>query len=187
MIASTTLRHWLCALVLLCMAFACGRAWGQPPVQASDVKAAYLQKFPGFVDWPPDAFANSTSPFVMGVAGSEPVFGDLLDAARAGRRVLGRPIEVRQVAAGALPRGLHVLFIGREAAAEAATLVAEARTSHVLVVTDLPTGLQLGAALNFVEADGRVRFEAAPAAARRFDLKLGSALLSVAMRVVEEP
>jgi hypothetical protein len=164
-----------------------GRVAGEPPLPAATVKAAYLQKFPGFVDWPADAFANAGAPFVVGVAGAEAVFADLLDAARAGRRIQGHALEVHQVSAGALPRGLHLLYIGREAANDAPALVADTRGAHLLLVTDLPSGLQLGAAINFVESDGRVRFEAAPAAARRAELKLSSALLSVATRVVEEP
>ena len=79
-----------------------------------------------------------------------------------------------------------MLFIGKDAAAEIAPLIDEARRGHVLVVTDAPDGLKAGAAIDFVHIDGRLRFEASPAAARRADLQLGSNLLSVAARVVEE-
>jgi hypothetical protein len=38
--------------------------------------------------------------------------------------------------------------------------------------------------LNFIAIDGKVRFEAAPAAAERVGLKLGARLLAVAERVL---
>lgn len=190
MTALTVPRRW--PRVVLALMFAFGLSLppvdggADAPVAPATVKAAYLQKFPGFVDWPPDAFASAGAPFVIGVAGAEAVLSELLAAARAGRRIQGRALEVHPVSPGALPHVLHLLYVGREAAGEAPALLADARATHALLVTDLPEGLQLGAALNFVESDGRVRFEAAPGAARRADLRLGSALLSVATRVVEE-
>jgi hypothetical protein len=168
------------------LALAPARATPEAALPAATVKAAYLQKFPGYVEWPSDAFTSASAPFVIGVAGSEAVFADLIDASRTGRRIQGRAIEVHQVGAGAPPRGLHLLYIGRDAAGDVTALTADLRGTHTLLVTDLPSGLQLGAAINFVENDGRVRFEAAPAAARRAELKLGSPLLSVATRVMED-
>ena len=54
----------------------------------------------------------------------------------------------------------------------------------ILAVTDAPTGLADGGALNFVPVQGRVRFEASLPAAERAGLRLSSRLLAVAERVV---
>jgi hypothetical protein len=53
-------------------------------------------------------------------------------------------------------------------------------------VTDIPDGLKAGATIDFVQIDGRLRFEASLTAARRADIRLSSNLLSVAAKVVEE-
>jgi hypothetical protein len=103
-----------------------------------------------------------------------------------GRLVLGRPVEARLITADSVPADMHVLFIGRSAAGDAGRLVDDARRAHMLIVTDIADGLQVGAVLDFVEVDGRLRFEASLAAARRSDIKLSSKLLSVAAKVVEE-
>jgi hypothetical protein len=160
-------------------------ARGQAAVEEEVVEAAYLQKFPGFVDWPADVFRTPASPIVIGVAGAPRVLEELAKIAR-GRRVLGRPVEAKAVSAGDPIRDVHVLFVGAGAAAEAKALLDEARQGHVLTVTDLPAGLKAGAVLDFVRIDGRLRFEASLAAARRAEVKLSSRLLSVASRVVDE-
>ena len=166
-------------------ALATAGAQAQVPIEEAVVEAAYLHKFPGFVDWPPDAFKTPDSPIVIGVAGAPRVLEELVKVAR-GRLVLGRPVEARAVSAADPPRDIHVLFIGKEGAGEAKVLMEEARKVHVLTVTDLPAGLKAGAVLDFVQVDGRLRFEASLGAAHRADVKLSSRLLSVASRVVEE-
>ncbi len=162
-------------------------AHAQAPAQVSEeaVEAAYLHKFPGFVEWPAEAFKTPTSPIVIGLAGAPRVLDELTKLAR-GRLVLNRPVETRAVDPKELPPDLHVLFIGKVAATDARRLIAEARRAHMLVVTDLPEGLNAGGVLDFVRIDGRLRFEASLPAANRTGVKLSSKLLSVASKVVEE-
>jgi hypothetical protein len=176
-------QRLLCVVALAVLAMAVARA--QDPVEEAVVEAAYLHKFPGFVDWPADAFKTPDSPIVIGVAGAPRVLEELTKIAR-GRLVLGRPVEARGISAADSPHDLHVLFVGRDGSAEAKVLLEEARKAHVMTVTDLPGGLKAGAVLEFVQVDGRLRFEASLTAARRADVKLSSRLLSVAARVVEE-
>jgi hypothetical protein len=160
-------------------------ALAQAPLDEESVEAAYLHKFPGFVDWPAEAFKTTSSPIVIGLAGAPKVFDELTRIAR-GRLVLGRPVEARLVDTDTLPADMQVLFIGKSAAADAARLIDAARRAHMLVVTDMSDGLKAGAVLDFVEIDGRLRFEASLPAAHRADLRLSSKLLSVAAKVVEE-
>jgi hypothetical protein len=174
-------RLWLAAMLLV-LRF--GPAQAQVPVPEAAVKAAYLHKFPGYVEWPPGVFNTKTSAVVVGVVGADSVLAELTQIAF-GHPVQGRPVEARAVARGALPRDLNILFIGRDAAADATALMAELRDQHVLVVTEMLNGLTLGAALNCVVLQGRVRFEASMPAAESAGLKLSSGLLRVASRVVE--
>jgi hypothetical protein len=153
-------------------------------VTADEVKAAYLHKFVGFVDWPAAAFPTPSTPFVVAVAGAEGV-ADALARVVAGRPVLGRPMVVRRVARTSdVSRDVHVLFVGVDAWHELATWVAAVQQRPVLLVTDAPHGLESGAALAFVQVDERVRFEAAPGAADQNGLRLNARLLAVAERVI---
>ena len=176
--------------VLRIASAAFGATWlaagAQAPVRPEAVEAAYLHKLPGFVEWSPQAFAGSSSPIVVGVAGAPAVLDELVRIAK-GRLVVGRAVEAQAVAgAASMPRDLHVLFIGAEAATSARALVEAARARHALIVTDLPDGLEAGAAVEFVQVDGRLRFEISLAAARKCELKLSSQLMSVAWKVRED-
>ena len=164
----------------------CLSARAQPPVRPEAVEAAYLHKLPGFVEWPAQAFATPASPIVVGVAGAPVVLEELVRIAK-GRLVVGRSVEARAIDIAAdVPRELHVLYIGAGAARSARSLVETARTRHALIVTDLPDGLAAGAAVQFVQVDGRLRFEISLAGARKCDLKLSSQLMGVAWKVAED-
>jgi hypothetical protein len=151
---------------------------------ADEVKAAYLYRFIGYVEWPPRVFTSAQSPIVIGVVGADAVLADL-DGLVKGRTAEGRPVSVRELARDAPLEGIHVLFISKDVIAPRSWLQ-RARENSVLVVTESPQGLAGGGVLNFVLADHRVRFEASLAAAEQSGLKLSSRLLAVASRVVTE-
>ena len=175
--------RWLGGLAVA--VFAAVNVHAQLPVAEDAVEAAYLHKFPGFVEWPADAFKTASTPIVIGLVGAPRVLDELTKIAR-GRLVLGRPVEARAVVGAELPRDLQVLFISKDAAGDVPSIIDQARRAHMLVVTDLPEGLKTGAVIDFVQIDGRLRFEASLPAAHRADLKLSSNLLSVAAKVIEE-
>ena len=168
------------------MAALAARAGAQPAAPTADqVKAAYLHKFAGYVDWPPKAFADPATPLVIGVVGAATVFAELARLVP-GRAVHGRTVELRHLPAkGPAAADVHIVFVGRDVGVDAtAAVVAAYRGRPVLTVTDVPHGLDNGGILNFVEVDKRVRFEAAPAVAELGGLRLSSRLLAVAERVV---
>ena len=93
--------------------------------------------------------------------------------------VLTNSLERTDVAAD-----VHIVYVGKEVGAEAAAgIVAAYRGKPVLTVTDVPRGIDAGAALNFVQSDKRVRFDAAPTVAEQSGLHLSSRLLAVAEKV----
>lgn len=155
-------------------------AGAEEALEAS-VKAAYLYKFLGYVDWPAGTFASPDAPHVVGVVGADDVHAELLRLV-AGRQVNGRGLVVKRIASGDSLDGLQVLYIGR--AARASALLPQLAGRPVLAVTDVPSGLVEGSALNFVLVQGRVRFEASLPAAERAGIKLSARLLAVAERVV---
>ena len=142
------------------------------------VKAAFLYKFLGYVDWPAAVLPAAESPLVVGVVGADAINAELR-AIAVGRHVNGRPILTRRLTPGDPLEGVHAVFVGRGVQP---SVLERLRGRAILVVAD--GGLEPGVMLNFVLVAGRVRFEAAPAAAERVGLKLGARLLSVAERVV---
>lgn len=173
----------LCTLLLGALLAATAAA--QPAPLEASVKAAYLYKFTGFVEWPDGAFAAPTAPIVIGVAGADEVHAEL-ELALAGRTAQERPLLARRLRAGDPLDGVHMLFLGSDlGAAERGRLLQAATGRPLLVVTDDPVGLAAGGALNFVNVGGRVRFEASQVNAQRAGLRLSARLLGVAERVVQ--
>ena len=144
------------------------------------VKAAYLYKFLGYVQWPPGAFVKPDAPFVIGVAGSDEMLAAISDLA-GHHQVRGRPITVRRVAAGSALDGVHLLYVDEQGYAQADQLLKQAGRKPILTVTDGGDG----GIIRFVLDDGRVRFSIALGLARRQSLVLSSRLLSVAASVDE--
>jgi hypothetical protein len=147
------------------------------------VKAAFLYKFAGYVDWPASAFSAPDAPFVFGVVGNDEVAAELAKVT-AGRQVGGHPVVVKRVREGETLRGMHTVFVGRGASDRLATLIRAAQRPALLVVTETERGLETGSAINFVVAEDRVGFEVSLDAAERNGLKISSRMLAVARRVL---
>ena len=151
-----------------------------PPEQST--KAAFLYKFPAYVEWRQGAFAEPASPVVIGVLGAADV-AEQLTAMAAARKAGERPIEIRQLRAGDALEGVHVLFVGREQSGRVAGLAPAAQRRGILLVTDYDGALDDGSAINLVVIDNRVRFEVSLGATEKSGLKLSSRMLSVALWV----
>jgi hypothetical protein len=146
-----------------------------------DVRAAFLYRFLDYIQWE-RARLDADQSIVIGIIGSD----DMLDQVRkivAGRRAQGHSIEVRKMALGDDPAGVQVVYVGAASSAALASIARRAQTASALVVSNADNALSLGSDINFIEVDGRVRFEVDLANVERSGLKLGSGMLSVALRV----
>lgn len=148
---------------------------------ATSVKAGFLYKFLGYVDFPAGPL-DPGAPYVVGVVGAEDIAAELTRLT-AGRLVNNHAVVVRKMQGVDPSGGLHLLFIGAAEGADEAALVKAAQPAGVLTVTESPTGIESGSVINFRLIDERVRFEVSLAAADRGRLKLSSRLLSVAYAV----
>jgi hypothetical protein len=147
------------------------------------VKAAFLTKFPAYVDWPAAAFATPSSPIVIGVAGDDDIAREL-DAAAAGREVAERPLRVQRLAPGEPDNGCcHILFVGAGADQAARRQLGAAQGRAVLTVTDSPGAHPEGSVINFRVVEDRMRFDISREAADRNGLQLRAQLLAVARQV----
>jgi hypothetical protein len=155
-----------------------GAAAAQPARLEVQVKAAYLYKFAGFVDWPGSAFVRPDSPLVIGVAGNDELAAQL-EQVIAGRSVGSHPLAVRRLRRGDSPAGLHVLYIGGPE--RWPELLASARGLPLLTVGE---GAEVpGNMIRFLVIDEHLRFEVALGQVAPSGLKISARLLAAAMRV----
>jgi hypothetical protein len=151
----------------------------EPSNLEASVKAAFLFRFAGFVEWPAGAFPSLDTPLVISVVEHRGIAGEL-EAIAASRTFDGRPIMVRRLGGGEPVPPSHIVFIADGPRLEQAI---RAVPGAALVVTDTEGALRAGSVINFVVSEGRVRFEVDRDAAARRGLKLSSRMLAVALRV----
>ena len=171
---------WLLALLALA-----APGLGRAVATEAELKAAFLYKFAGYVEWPASAFPRADAPFVVAVVGADDVAAELERAVQ-GRSIQDRPIAVRRGNGAGAVRGAHMVFVGRAAAGGHAVLAA-AQAASALAVSEGTAGLENGAAINFVPVDERIGFEVSLDAAERAGLRISSRMLAVARRVVPRP
>jgi hypothetical protein len=177
----TRLRRLAALAAVALLMFAGANVLAQTAATEASLKAAFLYKFPGYVEWPAAAFATADAPLVIGVSGADDVATEL-ERLVPGRNINGHPVVVRRVREDSL-RGVHVLFVGRgDPAARAA--VDGGRQQGALVVTETERGLELGSAINFVPLNERIAFDVSLPNAERAGLRISARMLAVARRVV---
>jgi hypothetical protein len=179
----------LLAIALSCvlLVFVCYSAVGAQSGAAEvnlerNVKAAFLYKFLGYVDYPEAAVPAAGEPLVIAVLGADEVAEELARIS-AGRSMHGRAVAVRKLRAGEAPGRVHMLFIGDGDAGEVDKALAAVRSAPVLTVTETGRNLRQDSVINFRVVDERVRFEVSLDAAEKNHLKLSSRLLAVAYKV----
>lgn len=176
-------KAWAFALSLAILFVPQVRAQGSDAAGEQKIKAAFLYKFGGFVEWPAGVFAAADAPLVIGVLGADDL-ADELSQITAGRAINGRPVLVRKLRRGGVVQPLQILFIGRSEGARAAEAVAAVRGQPVLVVTDSEPAFEQGATIHFVVVEDKVRFDVAPPSSEKGNLKISARLLAVARKVV---
>lgn len=176
-------RRWgsrLACVALVAALFAAPPMLGDDRYQEDAVKAAFLYRFTGYVDWPRDALERPS--FTLAVLHSDAVAAELA-------RLLPRhtiknlPAQVRTVRSAKEAADAQLLYVGSDYTGDLADVVESLATRPVLVVTDRPDALNSGSAINFLLVDERVRFEISMPAVVRSRLWVQPPLLAVAARV----
>ncbi len=151
------------------------------PVQGPSeyqVKAAFLYNFVKFVEWPA-AISEQQGPVVMCVIGKDP-FGDSLVRAVEGKKVNGRPLEVRQIAGPGAAISCHVLFVSSSESGRINEISSAVRVWSVLTVGEGERFTERGGMIAFVMEGQRVRFQINLKVATEAGLKVSSKLLLLA-------
>jgi hypothetical protein len=172
---------------VLCLAASCAAVLGIAPATWADivsenaVKAAYLSKFGMFVAWPRPA-SPAADPLVVCVAGDNP-FGDLLNKAIRGQRVMDRPVIARYLREVTREAGCDILYVGATDRDAAARMLNAVSGEAVLTVTDSAPDARTRGIIDFVVQNRRVRFTIDDSAAARNGITISSHLFSLALSV----
>lgn len=146
------------------------------PVSEFQLKAVFLFNFAEFVEWPPSAFPQSNSPFVIGVVGKDP-FGANLDDVVRGESLNHHPLVVQRFQNVSDVRDCQILYIPASEAPHLAEILAKLKGESVLTVGDAEDAAQRGVVIGFYTQDHQVRLRINIDAARVASLTISSKLL----------
>ena len=145
------------------------------------IKAAFLQHFAQFVEWPADALPPN-APIVIVLVGDDP-FGRAIDDVVAGKRANGHPLVIRHLRWNEPVAGCQMIFISSSELQHLGAILAAARGLSVLTVADVDRFTQRGGMIELMTEQHRVRFDVNPAAAAVAHLRISSKLLQVARAI----
>jgi len=171
--------------ILFCLVF----AGSNLSAQTSDeyqIKAAFLYKFAGYIEWPDEVFTDAGSPLVFGVIGADQL-ADSLELLVRDRKVYSRPIQVRRLQADTPVTGVHILFVGQSVSQLMEPLLPDVVSRSVLTVTETTTVRSKGSVINFLVVNDKVRFDVSLQPAELGRLQISSRLLQVAHNVINGP
>lgn len=187
--AATWRQLVLLSLVLsIAVTFVPRPAYGNLPANAagevteSSVKAAFLYRFIGYVEWPPAVFRTPDSPYVIAVIGADDI-AEKLRLMLVGRTAGHRGVEVRQLGINDALDQVHVLYVGNIAPTQMEMILKRAQQYPILSVTDFREAQHQPSAIQFKMIDNRIRFDVALDTAERSNLKISSRMLAVAHKV----
>jgi hypothetical protein len=150
------------------------------PYSANAVKAAFIYRFPGYMEWPAESLHGPV--FVIGVFGADDMLAEL-QKLPPDRFIQNLPVEVRRITSMKNLGDIHVLYVGPGRAIDARAVIMAFDSRPILVITDEERGLASGSSINFLTVDRRIRFEVSLPAAEAAKLKVGSDMLSAALRL----
>jgi len=137
---------------------------------ADQLQALFVQRMVRYVAWPDAGTSPPSGPIIVAATDAEslrPHFADGM--ARSDFQLVQWPVE-----------NCHVLILVGAPDRAAAAILQTVADRPVLTVTQSPSGMRMGAMINFFLANDRLRLEINPAAAERAGLAISSRLLGLA-------
>ena len=146
------------------------------------VKAAFLYKFAGYVEWPASAFSAADENFQIGVVNADDVADELIRL-NDGIQISERSVSIKRFSATDRISGVPMLFVGHQPGQELPIILQQVDSAPVLTVTEEEGALESGSIINFVPVDDYIRFEISVTRANRCDIKISARLLNVALNI----
>lgn len=118
------------------------------------VYSGFMNYFTKYVQWPADSKSDE---FVIAVVGNSPLASELQPLA--GKMVGTKKIVVKSFANASAVNVGQIIFISEDQSSAISAISTKAKQYNSLVVTETPGGTGKGSDVNFIEQDGKVRFE----------------------------
>jgi len=150
-------------------------------VSEYNLKAAFLYRFTDYVDW---ANNNEGDYFTVGVLGESQILSPLNVILR-NKTIKSKQVIIRKCDGLNDIGSCQILFIPRNSNTAIETIFSRIGNRQVLIITEQPGMASRGAHINFLNEEGKLRFEINLKSVVQSGLKISSQLLQHAT-IVEQ-
>ncbi len=155
--------------------------FGYSQAQKEKYQSLFIYNFTKYIKWPDTYSPNS---FVIAVIGNSAILDDLNGMAASKKQTSGgATIEIKKYNSVDEIGVCHILFISENAVDKLGQIEAKTSGKPVLLVTDTPGMATQGSIINFIEKDGKIKFELNEAQATKRNLAVSSSLTSLAILI----
>ena len=118
------------------------------------VYAGFMNHFTKYVQWPAD---SKSGDFIIAVVGNSPIIAELKPLE--GKMVGSQKIVIKTYPNAGAVTGGHIIFVSEGQSSGIGDINKKAKSYNSLVVSEIPGGAGKGSDINFIEADGKIKFE----------------------------
>jgi hypothetical protein len=166
-------------IVCLLLGWVAVPCWAQTGTQHEyELKAAFLYRIIGYVEWPSGALSNNPAAIQIGLVGHIP-FADALEVLN-GKTIQGRGLVVKHIADPHDAAACQVLFISASEKPRISEIVDEVKDRPVLTVSEVQGFAEQGGMVNLLAGPSHIVIEINREVASRAKLGMSSDLLKVA-------
>ena len=148
--------------------------------QKAKYQSIFIYNFSKYIKWPDD-FNNGK--FVIGVLGQADLLKDLKSMAVQKKETNGLSIEVVDFSSVNDISDCNLIFVSSKFCNQIDAIDSKLTGKPTLIVTDKKGMANGGAVINFVEKDGKIKFELNKSAADKLGLVISGSLTSLAILV----
>lgn len=166
---------------VIAMVFIAIQLFGQ--VSLSELKAAYIEKFTLFIDWPEEEFSNKDK-FVIGYYQNDE-FIEVLQAYLMNLSLKQKPVEFLFINSYNDVNKCDMIYIPELSIQKRKTVLNGLEAAPILTVSHAKHYAKYGVHINFYVEKGKLKFEINPEALKKSKLKASFHLLKLA-KIIEE-
>lgn len=144
------------------------------------IKSVFIYNFTRYIEWPSD---YKTGNFVINMFGSNASMLTELNSMAKTKTVGTQTIEIKNTTSLDGIGKPHILYVSADALSSMPDIIAKLKGKSTLIVTEKPGSAKQGAAINFVIVDNRQKFELNQTNAEKYNLKVSSSLVALAIPV----
>jgi hypothetical protein len=144
------------------------------------IKATFLYNFTKYIEWPEDYKSGN---FIIGVMGNNNALYNDINTFFSTKTLGTQKYEIKVFSKPSDITRCHMIFVPADYTGSVAEVIAKVKGKSTLLVTDKAGMAKQGAAINFVSVDNKQKFELNKSNVEKYELKVSSSLINLAIVV----